>query len=143
MNIEEAKELLSYHSCSNDDINNKKWEIGFLGSLRPFTGKLYEENFHEVMQCLRVLFDELNKEVIDKRLIADIFGIIHTTQNWALHKNGMLQRNNLLTREEILTLEHLVYLISQALMYSIEGCAEEAFNQYKWYCDGDRSFLED
>ncbi|WP_335993961.1 hypothetical protein [Fusobacterium polymorphum] len=39
MNIELAKELLSFHSCRNDDINNPKWENGFLGSLRPFQGK--------------------------------------------------------------------------------------------------------
>lgn len=36
MNKEEAKELLSYHSGTSEDIHNPKWESGFLGSLRPF-----------------------------------------------------------------------------------------------------------
>ena len=30
MNIELTKELLSFHSCRNDDINNPKWKMAFL-----------------------------------------------------------------------------------------------------------------
>ena len=30
MNIELAKELLSFHSCRNEDIDNPRWENGFL-----------------------------------------------------------------------------------------------------------------
>ena len=55
MNIELAKELLSFHSCRNDDINNPKWENGFLGSLRPFQGKIYEKNF-SIFALLRLGF---------------------------------------------------------------------------------------
>ena len=36
MDKNEAKELLSFHSTRNEDIDNMKWEKGFLGSLRPF-----------------------------------------------------------------------------------------------------------
>lgn len=49
MTKEEAYTLLSFHSCRNNDIENEKWENGFLGSLRPFQGKLYECNFIEIM----------------------------------------------------------------------------------------------
>ena len=55
MTKEEAYILLSFHSCRNNDIENEKWENGFLGSLRPFQGKLYECNFIEVMECLKFL----------------------------------------------------------------------------------------
>ena len=41
MDKNEAKELLSFHSTRNEDIDNMKWEKGFLGSLRPFRGELY------------------------------------------------------------------------------------------------------
>ena len=53
MDKNEAKELLSFHSTRNEDIDNMKWEKGFLGSLRPFRGELYEENLFEVIECLR------------------------------------------------------------------------------------------
>ena len=36
MESDQAKELLSFHSCRNNDIHNPKWSEGFLGSLRPF-----------------------------------------------------------------------------------------------------------
>ena len=58
MTKEEAYILLSFHSCKNNDIENEKWENGFLGSLRPFQGKLYECNFIEIMECLKVLADD-------------------------------------------------------------------------------------
>ena len=58
MDKNEAKELLSFHSTRNEDIDNMKWEKGFLGSLRPFRGELYEENLFEVIECLRALKDE-------------------------------------------------------------------------------------
>lgn len=41
---------------------------GFLGSLHPFCGELYEENFFEVMECLKVLKDEFSKVTIEQRL---------------------------------------------------------------------------
>ena len=44
MTKEEAYILLSFHSCRNNDIENEKWENGFLGSLRPF-----KENYMSVI----------------------------------------------------------------------------------------------
>lgn len=58
MTVEEAKGLLSYHSGRNPDFKNPKWENGFLGSLRPFTGSLNKDNFIEVMECLMYLLEE-------------------------------------------------------------------------------------
>ena len=45
MTIKEAKELLSFHSGRNSDVNNIKWQKGFLGCLRPFDGTIRKENF--------------------------------------------------------------------------------------------------
>ena len=68
MNIELAKELLSFHSCRNENIDDPRWENGFLGILRPFQGELNEKNFIEIMECLKVLVPEIQKENIDKNI---------------------------------------------------------------------------
>ena len=34
----EAREALLFHSSRHPDVKNRRWEFGFLGSLRPFTG---------------------------------------------------------------------------------------------------------
>ena len=99
MDKNEAKELLSFHSTRNEDIDNMKWEKGFLGSLRPFRRELYEENFFEVMECLRALKDEFSGIAIDKDIISDIVAIIHYPRVW-LAPEGMLGSNHLLTEEQ-------------------------------------------
>jgi len=45
MDKEEALLLLSFHSTRNSDIDNPKWENGFLGILRPFKGELTDAIF--------------------------------------------------------------------------------------------------
>lgn len=72
---------------------------GFLGSLRPFCGELYEENFFEVMECLRALKDEFSEADIDKDIISDIAAIIHYPRVWSA-PDGMLGSNHLLTEEQ-------------------------------------------
>ena len=82
MTKEEAYTLLSFHSCRNNDIENEKWENGFLGSLRPFQGKLYECNFIEIMECLKVLADDFMKPTIKQTLLSDVYSIIHLGKRW-------------------------------------------------------------
>ena len=134
MNIELAKELLSFHSCRNDDINNPKWENGFLGSLRAFQGKIYEENFKEIIECLKTLKMEIKKENIDKNIVSDIISIIHLTRVWVSEK-GMLGENNLLTNEQTKYLLTWVDIIESCFMYLLEDASEEAFFDYDDYCD--------
>ena len=74
-------------------------ENGFLGSLRPFQGKIYEENFKEIIECLKTLKIEIKKENIDKNIVSDIISIIHLTRIWVSEK-GILGENNLLTNEQ-------------------------------------------
>ncbi|MFT5872291.1 MAG: hypothetical protein ACI8WT_001221 [Clostridium sp.] len=53
-----AAKLLSYHSCRNKDVYNNKWRNGFLGKLITFEGVITEDNFIEVMDCIKALSTE-------------------------------------------------------------------------------------
>ena len=99
MDINKAKELLSLHSGRNNDIHNPKWKNGFLGSLRPFRGELNEENFIEIMECLKTLKSEISAPTIEQAIVSDIIGIIHLTRAWT-SPYGMLSCNQLLTEEQ-------------------------------------------
>lgn len=135
MNIDEAKELLSFHSGRNSDIHNPKMEKGFLGSLRPFDGQLHQENFIEIIECLRALKDELSAPTIDKEVVADIVGIVCLTRAWA-HPCGMLGRNHLLTEEQAKHLLAWVDIIETCFMYLLDNAEEEAFCDFENYMEG-------
>ncbi len=134
MNVNEAKELLSFHSGRNTDINNIKWKKGFLGILRPFKGTLSEENFVEVMECLKVLKNEFKKQTIEKEIVADIVGITYMTKVW-ISPNGMLGRNDLLTKEQTQQLSVWIDIIEECFMYLLDGAEEDAFFSYNEYLD--------
>ena len=136
VNIEEAKELLSYHSGRNTDVNNEKWIKGFLGSLRPFKGELIEENFIEVMECMKVLQEEFKEDKVDKNIINDIIGIAHLARTWA-HPEGMLGSNKLLSEEQTAKLNLWVDIIEEALMWLLDDAPEEAFWSYDMYLKGE------
>ena len=135
MNIDEAKELLSFHSGRNSDTDNPKWENGFMGSLRPFGGKLHKENLIEVMECLRVLKGELSGSTIDRNIVADIIGITYLTRIWA-SPSGMLGSNHLLTENQTKHLMTWVDIIEECLMYLLDDAEEEAFLYYEDYLNG-------
>lgn len=133
MTIKEAKQILKYHSFTAEDVKHPKMENGFLGMLRPFSGKLYEENYHEVIAAIKTLADEIRgKEKIDKDVISAIWGICHLTRSWAIEKEGMLQRNNLITEKQIKILEKWVEAISYAILMILDGSDNStAFELYE------------
>ena len=135
MDKNEAKELLSFHSTRNEDIDNMKWEKGFLGSLRPFRRELYEENFFEVMECLRALKDEFSGIAIEKDIISDIVAIIHYPRVW-LAPEGMLGSNHLLTEEQNKHLLAWTDIIESCFMFLLEDDVEDAFIDYEDYLNG-------
>lgn len=135
MDKNEAKELLSFHSTRNENIDNLKWKKGFLGSLRPFCGELYEENFFEVIECLKVLKDEFSKVTIEQEIISDIVAIIHYTRIWA-SPDGMLGSNHLLTDEQTKQLLAWVDIIENCFMFLLEDYTEDAFTDYEDYLNG-------
>lgn len=128
----EAKELLSFHSMRNENIDDTRWENGFLGSLRPFCGELREENFVQVMECLGVLREEFSAPAIDREMTADIVAIIHLTRAW-MAPGGMLGSNHLLTEEQTERLQAWVDIIETCFMYLLDNDVEDAFDDYEAY----------
>ncbi len=133
MKKEQAFELLQYHSCSHQDINNWKWEKGFLGMLRPFDGNLYEDNFHEIMKILEVLSNDFKAKQINKELISNIWSICQLSRTW-VSEESMLQRNNVITQLQIDKLTEWVNCISETVMWLLEGADNDTtFETYHQY----------
>ena len=133
----EAKKALSLHSGRDGDTDDPKWQCGFLGSLRPYRGELIERNFHEVIECLKVLSPELRSgALIDREVTSDIVGIVHLARCWALEPDGMLRRNKLITERDQAKLENWIRIIEYSFMMTIDSDdPEEAFAEYRDYCD--------
>lgn len=136
MSIEEAKERLTYHSGRNENVEDPKWVNGFLGSLRPFRGELIEDNFIEVMECMKVLQGEFEQDKIDRNMLSDIVGITYLARTWAA-PYGMLEANKLLSEEQTAKLNLWVDIIQEALMWLLDGAPEEAFLTYEMYKEAD------
>lgn len=137
MNIDQAKESLSFHSGRNSNTDDPRWQRGFLGSLRPYQGMaLVEENFHNVIECLRVLAPMLENDAIDKSIVSDISGILCLGKAWAVDDEGMLQRNKLISEQQAFQIDGWLGCISYAWMMLLdtqdELLAFEIYNeQYK------------
>lgn len=132
MNSDQAKILLSFHSQRNESIEDPRWENSFLGSLRPYQGKLIESHFHEVMSCIQTLSSELTNNFIEKEVVSDIIGIIHFARAWGIHEDGMLKRNNLISESDSTKLETWIEIISYTFIMILDD-SEEAFNEYETY----------
>ena len=132
MTKEEAKELLKLHSSTHDDIDHPKSRRGFLGMLRPFSGELIEENYHEVIACIKTLANDLaNTDKVDKEVISALWGICHLTRSWTASPDGMLRQNNLLKAGQVKMLENWTDIISYATMMLLdEQNIETAFEPY-------------
>jgi len=130
MTKEDAIEELMYQSAQHENIARQRWENGFLGQLRPFKRVLHEENYHLIMQALKVLAPELEKDFVDKRIISCVWGICHYARMWALYPEGMLQGNNLISKEQISQIDDWLIDISYTTSCLLEGATEEAFWNY-------------
>lgn len=102
-----------------------------MGSLRPFQG-LHEANYREVMDAIRTLAPELQREgVVDKEIMSALWIICF--QAWAegLNSEGSLRRNGIITQEEIAKLEDWLWRIFYAVSILLEsGDVDEAFAGY-------------
>lgn len=131
MTIEDAIEELEYQSGRHENIGSERWENGFLGQLRPFKGVLHEKNYHSIMQALKILAPELEKDFIDKRIISTIWGICHFGRMWAIDPDGMLQRNELLNEQQTLQIDDWLIDVSYAAFCLLDGTgSREAFWNY-------------
>lgn len=134
MTVEKAKEILSIHSGRGGDIDDSKWKNGFLCSLRPFRGTLNEDNFVEIMECLKTLKKEFTTPTVDRGMMEDIITITYLSRVWA-SPDGMLGRNELLTDEQTTILLSWVDIIQECVMWLLSGCEEEAFFSYNEYLE--------
>lgn len=131
MTIEDAIEELEYQSGQHENIESERWENGFLGQLRPYKGVLHEKNYHSIIQALKILAPELEKDFIDKRIIGAIWGICHFGRMWAIYPDGMLQRNELLNEQQTLQIDDWLIDISYSAFCLLEGTGpKEAFWNY-------------
>lgn len=143
MTDKEAIELLKHHSFTHEDIENPKSEKGFLGMLRPFQGELFENNFHELMEILKVLQGQLNKDNIDRQIISNFWSICHLSRAWAIDPNGMLRQNSLISNKQIELLSYWADCVSYTVMNLLEGLPEkEAFECYDFYLEDKNEEME-
>ncbi|OWA37133.1 hypothetical protein B9G55_03415 [Saccharibacillus sp. O16] len=134
MNREEAIERLKKHAFVHDDLEDEKMTKGFLGMLRPFDGTLIEANFHELMDILNVLADDLEQGELDRTLISCLWSICQYARAWALEPDGMLRRNELIADEQLQQMAQWVDMISYTTMVLLEGGGrEDAFWSYHEY----------
>lgn len=130
----EALELLKHHSYNHEDIGHPKTVKGFLGMLRPFSGQLYDENFHELITILKILKQEFRNDKSDRQIISSFWGICHFSNAWGFYREGMLKRNNLLSDKQIEQLVTWVDCISYVVMGLLDGMNDEqAFEPYEIY----------
>jgi hypothetical protein len=132
MTVEDAIEELMYQSGRHENFEDERWENGFLGQLRPFKGVLHEKNYHLIMQALKILAPELEKELIDQRIIACVWGICHLGRMWAIDPDGMLQSNHLMSKEQTLQIDNWLTDISYTAFCLLDGAGvQEAFWNYE------------
>ncbi|MEV6280635.1 hypothetical protein [Nocardia sp. NPDC051832] len=129
MTPDSARELLLFHSGAHNEVDDPRWQQGFLGMLRPYHG-LREENFHSVMACVRVLAPALERDSVDREMIQALWAICHFGRAWGVWPDSMLRRNNLITEEDAARLSDWIETISYAMACVLEGIPGEGFHEY-------------
>lgn len=121
MTFEQAVEELTFHCGSNPNIEDPRWERGFLSMLRPYKG-LRPEVYAHLIECVRALLPHLkNDSTLDRRIIGSLWGICHLARSWGLEPDGMLRRNGLISDEDRLTMERWIEELSYDLMAIFDG----------------------
>ena len=131
-NIATARKRLLQHAFLDEDSDDPRVTRGFLGALRPFDGALHEENFHDVMDCLRTLADELgNAARLDRDLVAALWSLCHLGRTWGVEEGGMLRANGLISTAQVVQLESWIGQISYATLMLLGGSdVDTAFEHY-------------
>ncbi|WP_289004824.1 hypothetical protein [uncultured Kingella sp.] len=98
---EQARRLLRIHAFAD---NGCTAENSLLHSLRPFSGSLKTQHFHETIAAVRVLAAEFGEPHCRHETVRLFYSIIYFARAWGLSPQGMLQRNGLLNPEQTATL---------------------------------------
>jgi hypothetical protein len=133
MTRNEAKDLLLFHSFSHSEApHDPRAASGFLGSLRPYRGRLDPSNLHEVMAALVTLASEFEQSELDREIVHALWSITHLARAWGLEPEGMLRSNRLISDDDIATLTAWVEAISYATWCLLDGVGiDEALEPYR------------
>ncbi|MGJ8726767.1 MAG: hypothetical protein ACSHYB_19640 [Roseibacillus sp.] len=132
----EAFEILALHSGSSPNVDDPRFDSGFLGSLRPYKGALNENNFREVMDAM---FTLRTRMIIPGKIgleaIKDVHRILDLARYWALHPDGMLRRNKLIGEDEVAKMSEWLDIMSGTWKWILDGADDETifgrYNEYK------------
>ncbi|MGH4139769.1 hypothetical protein [Clostridium sp.] len=122
-----AAKLLSYHSCRNNDVSNNKWKTGFLGKLITFDGVIAEDNFIEVMDCIKTLSTEFKKDNVNRELMYDVISIIYLGRCWT-EKNNKVEPNILFSNKQSEKIAEWIDIIEDSIFHLLEGDYNENCN---------------
>lgn len=112
---------------------------GFLDALRPYRGKLPEDDFHGVVVALRQLADCIRTDPIDREVLDILLQLHHTADFTALDPDGMLQRNRLITAEDQRAMRNWLSALATIVGRLVAGAeVENAFDPYERLCGGPR-----
>ena len=121
MTFEEAKEALLFHSGAHPDIDDARWQSGFLGSLRPYRG-LNEANFYGVMEAIKCASTHLQSAAsLDRDVMGALWDICLIARAWGVQADGRLRRNSLISDEDSVRLETWIDMISWIVSFLIAG----------------------
>jgi hypothetical protein len=121
MTFDEAKERLRFHCGSHPDIEDPRWEQGFLQSHRPYRG-LDETTYHDRAACIDAVSDHIQHSgTLDRDVINSLWGICHFARAWALAEDAMLGRNDLITPADQEELDGWISSISHRIAMWLDG----------------------
>jgi hypothetical protein len=121
MTFEEARERLRFHCGSHPDVDDPRWEQGFLQKLSPYRG-LDEAAFRDLTECIDAVADHLrHSDTLDRNVINSLWGICHFARAWALEEDGPLRRNNLITPADQEKLDTWITSISYRIAMWLDG----------------------
>lgn len=134
MTEKQAIQLLQFHALDHQNVGHPLMEQGFLGMLKYYSGELNEDNFHEVMDAIRCLACQLQHDLVERTLVANLYGICFSAWIWGIKPDSMLQRENRISEAEVLQLQVWTDCIYWTTTLLLNGADfDEAFSSYNDY----------
>lgn len=122
MEYDTAVEQLTFHCGSNPNIDDPRWESGFLQTLRPYRGTLNHDAWNSVLDCVDAVSPHLKTAPkLDRSVMNSLWGILHYSRSWALHPDGMLPRNGLISKEDQGTLSGWLDELGERIAFMLDG----------------------
>ncbi len=127
MNLNEAERSIIQHSMPSEPNGRS-----FLGDLRPFPGHLYESNFLELAEAVKILAPVYVKaDNVNREVMSALWAICTLGRSWGLHPDGMLQRNHLISEMDTRTLEDWIERLSLLVFTMLDGADLDPMAEYE------------